>query len=129
MNVVKATAEHVADAIAWQMRRGQPATPADMFSSTGYVVPGVAGWWIYLTDSTLAYAEMLVGNPDVPKDVRNEALDAVMAHGIAEARAAGTRLLVSFVDKDYLEARATKHGFRVLGNVSLVAINLSEGSV
>lgn len=128
MRVVRATDEHIDDAIQWMMARGQPATPRDLFSSTGWVVPGVAAWWLYLTDSSLAWTEMLVGNPHVPKATRREGLDLVIAHVLEEARAAGTRLLVCNVDRADLEERAIKHGYRVLARgQTLLGINLTEG--
>ncbi len=128
MRVVRATDEHITDAIAWMVKRGQPATSRDIFSSTGWAVPGVAAWWLYLTDSTLAWTEMLVGNPDVPKEVRREGLDLVIARVLEEAKAAGTRLLVCNVDRADLEERAIKHGYRVLARgQTLLGINLMGG--
>ncbi len=129
MNVVRATDEHIDDAIRWMVARGRPAPPRDIFSSTGWAVPGVAAWWLYLTDSTLAWTEMLVGNPDVAKDTRRAGLDAVIAHVLEEARAAGTRLLVCNVDREDLEERAVKHGYRVLARgQTLLGINLMGGA-
>ena len=125
MRVVRATDEHVTEAIAWMVKRGRPAPPRDIFSSTGWAVPGLAAWWLYLTDSSLAWTEMLVGNPDVPRVVRGKALDMVIAHVLGEAKAAGTRLLVCNVDRADLEERAVKHGYRVLGRgQTMIGINL-----
>lgn len=127
MRVVRATNEHVDEAIAWMVARGQPAPPRDIFSSTGYAVPGVAAWWLYLTDSTLAWTEMLVGNPRISKEKRREGLDLVIAHVIKEARDAGTRLLICNVDRVDLEERAVMHGYKVLGrSFTLLANNLME---
>ena len=128
MMVVRATDEHVTDAISWMVARGRPAPPRDIFSGTGWCVPGVAAWWLYLTDSTLAWTEMLVGNPSIPKGRRREGLDAVIAHVLGEAKAAGTRLLVCNVDRADLEERAVKHGYRVLARgQTLLGINLMGG--
>lgn len=130
MRVVRATDEHITDAIRWMVARGQAAPPRDIFSSTGWCVPGVAAWWLYLTDSTLAWTEMLVGNPDVSKERRSEGLDLVIAHVLKEAKANGTRLLVCNVDRPDLEARAAKHGYKVLverGKSVLLGINLMGG--
>ncbi|HEX5130476.1 MAG TPA: hypothetical protein VFV90_12055 [Usitatibacter sp.] len=128
MRVVRADAGHITDAIAWMVKRGQPEPPRDIFPPTGWVVPGVAAWWLYLTDSTLAWTEMLVGNPDVSKEMRREGLDLVIAHVLREAKAAGTRLLVCNVDRGDLEERAVKHGYRVLARgQTLLGINLNGG--
>ncbi len=128
MNVIRCADEHVTDAISWMVARGQPAPPRDIFSSTGYCVPGVAAWWLYLTDSTLAWTEMLVGNPAVSKERRGAGLDAVIAHVLKEARDAGTRLLVCNVDRADLEERAKRHGYEVLGRgQTLLGIRLMGG--
>lgn len=128
MNVIKARPEHITDAIEWMFKRTGSRPCRDIFSSTGYVVPGVAAWWLYLTDSTLAWTEMLVGNPDISKEARRAGLDAVIAHTLAEAKAAGTRLLVCNVDRQDLEERAVKHGYRVLGrNQTMLGITLIQG--
>jgi hypothetical protein len=129
MNVVRATDEHVTDAIEWMVARGRPAPPRDIFSSTGWCVPGVAAWWLYLTDSTLAWTEMLVGNPHISKEKRRAGLDAVGVRLIEEARLAGTRLLMCNVDRDDIEQLAIKHGYRVLARgQTLMGINLIGGA-
>jgi len=130
MQVRRATYEHVTDAIAWQAkwRPNDPPPPRDIFSSTGWCVPGLAAWWLYLTDSSLAWTEMLVVNPDAPKAARRDAMDLVIEHVLVEAKAAGTRLLVCNVDRPDLEERAIKHGYQVLGRgQTLLGIVLKEG--
>jgi len=129
MEVVRATDEHVTDAISWVVARGMPAPARDIFSSTGWCVPGAAAWWLYLSDSTLAWTEMLVSNPAVKKDVRSAALDAVITRVIQEARDAGTRLLMCNIDRSDLEERALRHGYQVLGRgQTLIGINLMGGA-
>lgn len=129
MNVIRAGEEHITEAIEWMVARGTPAPPRDIFSSTGYVVPGVAAWWLYLTDSALAWTEMLVGNPKVSKETRSAGLDAVIERVLQEARDAGTRLLVCNIDRPDLEERAIRHGYRVLGRgQTLIGINLMGGA-
>lgn len=131
MNVVRCTEEHVTDAIAWQAkwRPSDPPPPRDLFSSTGWCVPGLAAWWLYLTDSSLAWTEMLVVNPDAGKVARRDAMDLVIERVLAEARDAGTRLLVCNIDRPDLEERAIKHGYRVLARgQTLIGINLNGGA-
>lgn len=125
MSVVRCTGDHVLEAIEWMVARGQPAPPRDIFPPTGWCVPGKAAWWLYLTDSSLAWTEMLVSNPAVPKHERQAALDEVIAHVIREAKESGTRLLICNVDRSDLEERAIKHGYRVIGRgMTLIGINL-----
>ncbi len=128
-DVVRATEDTITEAISWMVARGMPAPPRDIFSSAGWCVPGVAAWWLYLTDSSLAWTEMLCSNPKVGKERRSAAFDAVIAHVLTEARAAGTRILMCNIDRDDLEARALKHGYQVMGrNMVLMGATLMGGA-
>lgn len=119
MNAVRATPEHIAQAIAWMVKRGLPAPPADMFSGIGFVVEGVAGHWLYLTDSSMAYLEMLTTNPDAPKADRDRALDLVIGRCLEEAKAAGCRVVVTLINRPDLAARAERLGFQIHDPASL----------
>lgn len=105
--------EHIADCERWAERRGMPFPPHDMLSKRGFVVPGVAAWWLYLTDSSIAYTGFLIANPDVPKFVRDIGLDAVIDRVLAEAREAGARTIVVSVKIPAVQARLERHGFFV----------------
>jgi hypothetical protein len=119
MIAVRAEKRHVEDAIAWMVKRGMPAPPADMFSPVGFVVEGVAGHWLYLTNSSMAYLEMLTSNPDAPKADRDKALDLVIGRCIHEAKLAGCRVVVTLINRPDLQARAERLGFQIHDPASL----------
>jgi hypothetical protein len=122
MNAVRATDAHVLEAIAWMEKRSMPAIPADTFSKTGFVVEGIAGLWLYTTDSTLAYLEMLVSNPDASSADRHAALDLVIQACVNAARAAGCRGVMAPVAHPDVVRRAQENGFNVVAkDISLIA--------
>lgn len=126
MKVIRAEERHVKDAIAWMVKRGMPELPPDVFSSAGFVVEGVAGVWVYLTDSTMAWLEMLIGNPDASREERSRGLDAVIDAAVAFASEQGLRTLIAPVERrSPVLRRAHVHGFNtVLENVTLTALPL-----
>ncbi len=109
MRVVQATEEHISEARRWAGARGY-AIPREMFSTLGFAVPGLAAWWLYLTDSSLAYCEFLIGNPDVPAGVRGLALDTVIERVLSEAAARGVTRLLLPVELPAVAARLTRLG-------------------
>lgn len=125
MIAVEATPRHVEDAIGWMVARGMPALPADTFASTGFVVPGVAGCWLYLTNSSLAYLEMLVTNPAADVGDRDRAQDLVIFRCLEEAREEGCRTVIAPVARPCVLRRAERLGFIVVAReLSLIAFPL-----
>lgn len=129
IDVIQATPEHVADAQAWMVARGIPTMPTDAFSSRGFVAPGLAGVWLYTTNSSLTFLEMLVSNPDAPKEARRAALDAVVAAAISAARESGARLMLVQVNRADVEEIALRHDLAPLGIVKALALNLQKEPV
>lgn len=128
MMAVKASADHVLEVQGWLAKRGL-IVPGDLFASTGYVVPHIAGVWLYLTDSSLAYLDILCSNPDAPAKMRHQALDLVVNTAIAAARESGVRLVLAPILDADVEARALRNGFSILGqSMSLLGLTLKEGS-
>ena len=129
MQVVSATPTHLDECRSWIERRGLPMPPTDVFSSTGFVAPGVAAVWLYLTGSSMAYMDHLIGNPDVSTETRSAGLDAVLSAAIAAARNANVRILLAMVDNPRVEARLLDHDLAVINRgLAYMSINLGEPS-
>jgi hypothetical protein len=124
--VVPTTDQHINDAIEWMQLRGMPALPHDVFSSSGFVIPGVAAVWLFFTNSSMATLEFLISNPHAPKEQRRSALDAVVGRAIAEAKAAGVRLLSAYVQRDDVERLGRKHALARTGIVAVISRNLQK---
>lgn len=68
--------------------------------------------------------ESFASNPAAPSEIRDRALNALLAHGIEFAKTIGIGRIVSFsLDRNTL-ARAKNHGFQELP-YTLVALSLS----
>lgn len=123
--VVPATTHHIEVCRDWISRRGLPMPPDDVFSSTGFVVEGVAAVWLYITNSTMAYLDHLIGNPDVAREERSAGLDAVITKALVVAHALGRRLAVAMVDNPAVERRLVRLGLSVTGReLSYMSANL-----
>lgn len=116
MKATRATRADLEEVNRWLAARGMKPWPPWLLSGTGYVVPGVAAQWLYLTDSGFAFLENLASNPAVARERRSAGLDAVIEAAISEARAADTRVLTSYVRLPHVQQRLERHGFRVLGS-------------
>lgn len=102
--------EDVADAIRWMVERGMPALPSHVFSPTGLTVDGLASCWLYATDSSLFYLEMLVSNPAADLDARRAAQDAVIKACIAVAKRRGASAVLASVSRDDVVERLLRLG-------------------
>lgn len=125
--VVLATDRHIQDAQEWLVGYGAPRAPLWIFSDSGYVVPGVAAVWLYLTNSGLGFLESIIGNPAISAQERSDGLDAVIARAIEEAQAFGVQTLCVYPQKAHVEDRLLRHGFSVFGRgMSLVGLPLAQ---
>lgn len=126
MIAIEATAEHVRDAIAWMVARDMPTFPEDVFSTSGYVVPGLAAVWLYFTNSSLATLEFLVSNPKSAKLKRRAAIDVVVERAIAEARHGGVKLLSTYAMRADVFALAERHEFKPTCELRMYSRNLER---
>lgn len=116
-----ATMKHIEDAIVWMAKRDIGPILPDMFSPVGYVVDGIAGLWLYLTGSSLAYLEFLVTNPDVAPVSRGVAQDMVIEACLEHAKKEGCRTVMAPIARHDVLERALAHGFVVVARADLAA--------
>jgi hypothetical protein len=90
----------------------RPVTP-ELLPATGFVVPDLAMGFLYRTDSGVALIEVLLSNPMASRELRSEALDAVVTAIIDEARAGGFTRLLGYTALPAVVSRARRHGFEV----------------
>jgi hypothetical protein len=83
----------------------------DKLPPTGFVVDGLAIAFLLRTDGPLAFIEGLVGNPWLPREQVDPALDAVVQAVIGCAREEGFRVLQGTTAFPAVVARALRLGF------------------
>lgn len=69
----------------WGLQWGEKYKPSQ-FPLTGFIVDGVAAYFLYSTDSSVCWLENMVSNKGVSDEVRNEALDLIVEALLREAK-------------------------------------------
>lgn len=82
----------------------------DLFPSTGYIYPGVAAYFIYSGgDSKVCWLENMVTNPDVPKELKEQALQQVVTEVLREVNRLGYKVAYATTDNQAVINRAVAH--------------------
>lgn len=111
---------------SWLKGRDLPTDFLDTLPAVGYVVHtsnslGVAAGFIRQVEGGYGMLDGYLTNPDVPPEIRHEALDALTAALLEEAKQLGISQLFAFsVDKNTI-VRSQRHGFQQLGHVVIAA--------
>ena len=92
--------------------------PLEALPLNGFIEPGVACGFLYLTDSAIAFVESYASNPEKSSKERHEALEAVSVAIMAAAKAAGVARLVLFTADHGILHRATEWGFSAIGTLT-----------
>ena len=64
--------------VRWWNKWEFPPPPLSLLPPTGYIIPGLAAGFMYLTDAPIGWMEWVVCNPDADKKERSKALDEVI---------------------------------------------------
>lgn len=100
---------------AWYAAHGQSPKPKGSLPNTGFIVPGVAAGWLYLTDSSVALLEGYVTNPAASAADRNDALDVITGLLLASAKSDGRSLVLALTTDQTIAERARRHGMHARG--------------
>lgn len=79
----------------WMRLHGWPELPDWYLSPQALIVPGLAGVWLYTTNSGVSWLEHLVANPLADKTERREAIKAVINQGIEDLRTQGYKVILT----------------------------------
>ncbi len=97
---------------------------ADQFPEVGFIVEGVAAYFLYQTDSTCCWLENMVTKKDVDHHVREEALELIIDAILTEAKALGFTVAYASTDRYQVALRAKKYGATVQPNHLLLTLKL-----
>lgn len=112
MVVTKYTDKDYTTVCGWWLARGWPVAPKHCLSTTGLIVPEVCAGWIYKSDSSIAWMEWIISNPNTESTKRAEALDVLIDALVAQAKDGGFKHIFSSISHPSLMARYEKHGFQ-----------------
>lgn len=111
----RVTPDHLPMIQEWCKLRGMSEFPDGWLPPTGFVFAKIAAAFLYKTDSSVAYMECVITNPDTTKTERYMALDQVTEAICEEAKAQGFRFLLGWSDNSSLIGHAKALGFSVIG--------------
>lgn len=82
----------------------------ELFPSVGFIVPGIAVYFLYQTDSKICFLESMVANPETSKEARDEALNSITSEILREARDRGFEVAYACSDIPAVVERAIRAG-------------------
>jgi hypothetical protein len=121
--------EHFEQVRGW-LRHWKQDLPPTALPRNGFVIPGKAAGFLYLTDSSVAWIENLVAAPGLSREERSQAADAIVTAVIDRARELGVEMLMGYTRLDAVVQRAARFGFmHVADGFHVVALPLKPPSV
>lgn len=96
---------------SWYNKRGLIPAIGRYLPKIGMIEPGVAAGFLYQTDSTIAWLESFVTNPEASSSERNVALDRITSALIHEAKKLGFTILMVYSRVPSITDRAREFGF------------------
>lgn len=82
------------------------------FPKTGFIVDGVAAYFLYSTDSSCCWLENMIANKKTDPDVRDKALQMICEAILAEAKKLGFKVAYATTDNISVVKRAVTMGAR-----------------
>lgn len=82
----------------------------DQFPATGFIVDGVAAYFLYSTDSSICYLENLISNKYANPTLKHHAIEMIIEAILKEARAMGFKVAYATTDIPDVVFRACQHG-------------------
>jgi hypothetical protein len=104
----------------WYTQRHEPTVPVEALPSLGFLVPGVAAGFLYQTDSSLAFVEGLVSNPNARLCVRARALALILEGLVEAARGFGFKQVIGMGRASGPVKLTLRQGFRRIGSYEMV---------
>lgn len=116
--------EHYEQVRGW-LRHWKQDLPPTALPRNGFIIPGKAAAFLYLTDSSVAWIENLVAAPGLSREERSQAVDAVVMAAIDRARELGVELVMGYTRLDAVVQRVARFGFiHVADGYHVVALPL-----
>jgi hypothetical protein len=102
--------EHFEQVRGWLRFWKQDIVPKAL-PRNGFIIPGKAAGFLYLTDSSVAWIENLIAAPGLSREERTQAVDAIVTAVIERARQLDVDVLMGYTRLDVVVQRAKRFGF------------------
>lgn len=96
------------------------------FPQTGFIVDGVAAYFLYSTDSEVCWLENLICRKDVDSMTKSRALHLLTTACLKEAKEQGFKVAYATTDNVKVAQRAREMGATVSGNQFLITKDLTQ---
>lgn len=93
----------------WAKEWGTNYKPSQ-FPKTGFIVDGLAAWFLYRTDSSVCFLENLISKKSADERDRDEAIKLVVDAVLTEARDQGFSVAYATTDIPAVVIRAMQYG-------------------
>jgi hypothetical protein len=108
----------------WYRQYGQTPPQFEDLPDYGLIVPSVAAGFLVQTDTPLAMLDFFIGNRQMPKDKRNQALNEIVSGLIGAGSALGFKCFRADTQLETVRRRALDSGFGYLGDLSAYVLRL-----
>lgn len=112
---------------AWGEQWGAEYDEAQ-FPQVGFIVDGVAAYFLYSTDSVCCWLENMVTNREAEKEERKRALDLIVDAILSEARSLGFKVAYATTKNISAAKRAKTLGAHIATNHLLITKLLDENT-
>jgi hypothetical protein len=113
----------------WAYERDKTEYAEHQFPATGFIVDGVAAFFLYKTDSSVCFCENMIANKNSDKKTRDLAIDLIIEAIFKEAKEQGFRVAYATTGLPAAVYRAVQHGAQAIGKQVLLTKNLNDPSV
>jgi hypothetical protein len=110
---------------AWAKEWGSSYEP-DQLPAIGYIVDGIAAYFLYQTDSKCCWLENLIAKKDIEYHVRDKALSLIIDEILDEAKRLGFKVAYASTSRYQVALRAKKYGAMVEPNHMLLTLKLND---
>lgn len=100
----------------WMMKRKQDALDYSSLPPTGLIVDSAACGFLIHCDNGWGVLDFFITNPEMPKDIRKDALHEIASSLIHLAKVAGIKTLKCDTDINSIYQLAVHHGFVAVGS-------------
>lgn len=98
------------------------------FPKTGFIVDGVAAYFLYSTDSSICFLENLITNKKVDQGIKNDAIELVCEAVLNKAKELGFKVAYATTNIYAVAKRARKFGANVEIGQLLLTKDLQDPS-